>query len=70
MLNSEKIISSIIEDKVKELEKMTDVQCSDGNWNFDPYMHGMANGMIFSLSLMKDEEPKYLDPPKKWLNNE
>jgi len=64
----EKRISSVLEDKIEELENFTDIQCNDGNWNYDPYMHGMANGMLFSLSLLKDEEPKYLDAPDKWLS--
>jgi hypothetical protein len=64
-------------DRVKELilqmEKSTDTledavktQCSDGNWNYDPYMHGMANGMIFALSLFKGDKPEYLEAPAKW----
>ena len=68
-MNFENIISSVVKEKIKKLEEMTEVQCSDGNWNYDPYMHGMANGMIFSLSVMKDENPKYLEAPEKWLKD-
>lgn len=49
------------------LEDLTKVQCSDGNWNWDPYMHGMANGMILALSLFKNGCPEYLPPPETWL---
>lgn len=54
---------------VKTLSEMKDVQCSDGNWNYDPYMHGMANGMIFALSLFDDKEPEYLEAPEQWLKD-
>jgi len=30
-------------------------------------MHGMANGMIFALSLFSEGQPNYLDAPEKWL---
>jgi len=56
-------------DMVKTLEEMTAVQCSDGNWDYDEYMHGMANGMIFALSLFQDKRPEYLDAPKKWVKD-
>ena len=55
-----------MKEELKKLQQMLDVQCSDGNWNFDPYMHGMANGMIFCMALLKDEKPKYLEAPKVW----
>ena len=51
---------------LEALEEITKIQCNDGNWNFDPYMHGMANGMILALATVKDEEPEYLEAPKKW----
>ena len=54
---------------INKLREMTAVQCSDGNWNYDPYMHGMANGMIFSLALIEDEKPVYLEAPKIWLRD-
>lgn len=55
-----------------ELEKLDDmikIQCSNGNWNYDPYMHGMANGMICARAILTDEEPEYLTAPKKWLSH-
>lgn len=59
----------ILQNSLKTLREMKDVQCNDGNWNYDPYMHGMANGMIFALSLFDDKQPEYLDPPKVWLKD-
>lgn len=44
-----------------------EVQGSHGNWNYNEYMCAMLNGMIFALSIMEDNEPKYRDAPKVWL---
>ena len=55
--------------RVKTLKEMLAVQCSDGNWNYDPYMHGMANGMIFALSLFEGGRPEYLEAPDVWLKD-
>ena len=54
-------------DQVTKLEKAVEIQCSDGNWNYDSYMHGMANGMIFSLAVIKGTEPVFKEAPKEWM---
>ena len=46
--------------KIKELMK---VQGQDGNWNHDPYMHGLYNGMELSMAIMEDREPAYRTLP-------
>ena len=55
----------------EKLDDLIKIQCSDGNWNYDPYMHGMANGMILARSIIQGEEkePEYLEAPKEWLCN-
>ena len=58
-----------LEERLEKLKEMTGVQCSNGNWNYDPYMHGMANGMIFCLSLMEDKDPEFLEAPEVWLHD-
>jgi hypothetical protein len=59
----------ILQNSVNTLREMKDVQCNDGNWNYDPYMYGMANGMIFALSLFDDKPPEYLEAPEVWLKD-
>jgi len=54
-------------ESIKSLKQMTETQCSDGNANHDPIMHGMANGMIFALSLFEAGTPDYLEAPEVWL---
>lgn len=51
------------ESLIKQLEDLTEVACEKGTVDHDPYLHGMANGMIFALSLMQDSEPYYINPP-------
>ena len=51
----------------EELDYVIKVQCSDGNWNYSEYMHGMANGLICARAILTGQEPIYLDAPKEWL---
>jgi len=51
------------------LQDADKIQSTDGNWNSDPYMHGMANGIKFAISVVNDKDPEYLDAPKEWLYN-
>ena len=49
-----------------QLDEMIDIQCSDGNWNYDSYMQGMANGMIFARSCITGVDPVYVEAPETW----
>ena len=53
------------------LEDIIKVQCSNGNWNYDPYMHGLANGLLLARHtiLGVKEEIGFLDAPDKWLKD-
>ena len=54
--------------KVKaNLKRVTDIHTGNGNWNYDPYMHGMANGLILASAIAEGTEPQYLTAPKKWI---
>jgi len=48
---------------IKDLEAAIKIQCRDGGCENDPYMHGMAVGMIFALATVKGEEPNYSAVP-------
>jgi hypothetical protein len=54
---------------IKDLEEIIKIQCSPGNWNYDPYMQGLANGMLLSLNVATDDprEPVFMEAPKVWL---
>ncbi len=65
MMNNDKEIKQ----RTENLKDMTKVSCMDGTWNYDPYFHGMANGMICALSLIENKEPVFLDAPEIWLGD-
>jgi len=54
-------------ERIQALREQVKIQRSNGNWNYDPYMHGMANGLICALATIEDKEPKYLDAPDTWM---
>ena len=49
------------------LDDIIDIQASDGNWNYEPYMHGFLNGMLFSKGVMDGKMADLKDAPKEWL---
>lgn len=55
---------------IDKIESMVKIQTTDGNWNYDPYMYGMANGLTLALATIKGVEPEFLDAPEKWISEE
>ena len=51
---------------IEILRNSVNISCSDGTWNYSPYLHGMANGLIFALAIFEGEEPCYLAVPDNW----
>ncbi|URC15555.1 hypothetical protein DB2_53 [Octadecabacter Antarctic DB virus 2] len=49
--------------------KIVDVQTSSGNWNYDAYMHGMANGMLLMQGMIEGVEPEFMEAPDEWLSD-
>jgi hypothetical protein len=54
---------------IEKLEDVTAIATSPGNANANPYMLGMANGLILARAIMKDEEVEYLKAPETWLSD-
>jgi len=52
---------------VSDVRHMRDAQGVDGTWNFDPYMHGLYNGIEFALAILEKREPSFRSAPDKWL---
>ena len=67
IVNSVKFLSNLLESKkekrINRLKEMIKVQCTDGTWNYSPKSFGMANGMIYALSVLEDKDPVYLKAP-------
>jgi len=76
--SAEQLIDDVLQKRINDLKDLVKIQCSDGNWNYDHYMHGMANGMLLSLNVMDDklENPytgtqmkyPFLDAPEEWIS--
>ena len=60
----------MLEERIKTIRELTKIQTSDGNWNYNEYMQGMANGMILCLAIMEDIEPEFLETPENWVEGE
>lgn len=58
--------------RIADLKEIVKIQCSNGNWNCNEYMHGMANGLLLAEQILlgdANELPKYLEAPAKWLKD-
>ena len=51
-----------------KLKEMLEVQGRNGTWNYDPYFHGMYNGMEVMLAVLEGREPVFREAPEKWLS--
>lgn len=60
---------TLLDEKIEKIQNIVDIQCSAGNYDYDPYMHGMANGMLVVLSCLTEKEPEFMEAPKKWLKD-
>ena len=59
----------VVDERIKSVRHMRDVQGYDGNWNYDPYMQGLYNGLEFALSLLEVRQPEFKDAPATWLGD-
>lgn len=59
-----------IAERFKGLQQCVEIQCQRGNYDYSPYMYGMANGLILALHIMSGStgDPPYLDKPVDWLS--
>ena len=51
----------------ERLKEMIKVQGSNGNWNYNSYMHGMLNGMVYASSIFHGFEADFRSAPDEWL---
>ena len=52
---------------IENLKDVHKVQGYDGNWNYDPYMLGLYNGLEMALAIMENREPVFREKPEKWI---
>jgi len=51
-----------------KMKELLEVQGRDGNWNLDPYMQGMYNGMELMVALAERRDPVFRKAPENWLS--
>ena len=56
-------------EQIDLVREMRDVQGQHGNWNYDPYMQGLYNGLEFAVSLLERREPQFKDAPETWIGD-
>lgn len=54
--------------KIQQARDVISIQGDDGNWNYDPYMQGMYNGMELVLAIWEGREPNFKSAPDRWLS--
>lgn len=40
------------EQRLEDLENVIKIQCAEGNYNANDYMHGMANGLLLARTII------------------
>ena len=48
-----------MDEKIIKIQEVHKVQNSNGNWDSNEYMRGLANGLELALSILEDREPVY-----------
>ena len=54
-----------MQNKINKIKELLKIQGNDGNWNYDPYMLGLYNGMEMALAIMEDREPVFRELTKE-----
>ena len=49
--------------KFLAIQEAANINKQHGNFDFNPYALGLANGLILALAILQEEEPNYLKAP-------
>lgn len=55
--------------EIEKLKELIVIQGSAGNWDYDPYMHGLYNGMVMALSIFTGDDPGFREAPPEWIRD-
>lgn len=61
------IVQPKLNDGLDAVRNQLNIQAQNGNWNYDPYMHGMYNGLACALATLEGREPEYKSAPDEWI---
>jgi len=62
-------MSEELDGKIQKLQDLIDIQCVPGTVDYDPYMQGMANGMLIAMSILDDKDPIFIEAPDSWTSD-
>lgn len=62
-------MNKIDKERMAQLEMIISVHSQKGHYDLNPYSYGLGNGLLLALSLLKDEDPKFLKQPDKFLED-
>lgn len=51
----------------EDAQNVMQIQAANGNWNYDPYMHGIFNGMEMMMAIIEDRDPIFKEAPDAWI---
>ena len=51
-------------DRKAKLEAAIEDMAQDGNWNYDPFMLGIYNGLVYARAILENKVPQYRDRPE------
>jgi hypothetical protein len=57
-------------DNIQKMKNVLEQQGKRGTWDYDPYMHGMYNGMELMMALAEGRDPDYREAPEEWLGTQ
>lgn len=55
---------------IQKMKNVLEAQGQRGTWDYDPYMHGMYNGMELMMALAEGRDPDYKEAPEEWLGTQ
>jgi hypothetical protein len=67
---NDNLVKEIFRDyAVPKIKGLIDIQKQNGNYNSNEYMYGMLIGLECAYYTLLDEEAKFTERPKEWLDN-
>jgi hypothetical protein len=61
---------TMTKDNIQKMKNVLEQQGRHGTWDYDPYMHGMYNGMELMMALAEGRDPNYREAPEQWLGTQ
>lgn len=53
--------------QIRDLKNVHKIQGSHGNWDYDPYMLGLYNGLEMAMSIVEERDPDFRSYPEVWI---